>query len=296
MGAGAGVLSAACFGLREVWGLPRLRLPTTPARAGFSNLHTHVHTHTYTHTLTCTYIHTCTRVHTHTHLHTHVHTCTHAHMYTHVHSAPACTHRDTHARAHTCTNTCTHVHTQKHIHMHVHTCTHRYTHVCALAHTCMHTHAHTYARAHTHTICSVDSPLGSGPHPPLAVFLRLRQAFVPRSTAPSQDSAGAAAQVVFPPVCSCRPWLGCATPPAELSLHPLFHMDALARYLTGHQGWSWRLEVRDQGASGPVSPEASLGGVWMAPPPCPHVSTDLCPAGQAWSFRHGVGGCPGARG
>ena len=31
---------------------------------------------------------------------------------------------------------------------------------------------------------------------------------------------------------------------------------------------------------------------------CPHMSTDLCPAGQAWSFRHGVGvgGCPGARG
>ena len=115
---------------------------------------------------------------------------------------------------------------------------------------------------------------------------------MPRSTAPSQDSAGAAARVVFPPVCSCRPWLGCATPPAERSLHPLFHTDALARYPTGHQGWSWRLEVRDQGASGPVSPEASLGGVWMAPPPCPHVSTDLCPAGQAWSFRHGAGRVP----
>ena len=134
MGAGAGVLSAAHFGLREVWGLPRLRLPPTPARSGFSNLHTHTHTRTH--------------VQTHTHVHTHVHTYTHAHMYTHTY-----TQTHTHARAHMCTHACTHTYTHVHtyIETHARTCTHTQTHAHMRAH--MHTYVHTDTRAcaHMHT-------------------------------------------------------------------------------------------------------------------------------------------------
>ena len=134
MGAGAGVLSAAHFGLREVWGLPRLRLPPTPARAGFSNLHTHTHTRTH--------------VQTHTHVHTHVHTYTHAHMYTHIH-----THKHTHARAHMCTHACTHTYTHVHtyIETHARTCTHTQTHAHMREHMHTYTHRDTHTRAHVHT-------------------------------------------------------------------------------------------------------------------------------------------------
>jgi len=152
MGAGAGVLSAACFGLREVWGLPRLRLPTTPARAGFSNLHTHVHTHVHTHT--------------HVHIHTHMHTCTHthtltytrAHMYTrtHVHTRTQCTRMYTQRHTRTCAHMYKHMHTCTHTETHTYACAHMYTQVhtrvCTRTHMHAHTCTHICTRTHTHDL------------------------------------------------------------------------------------------------------------------------------------------------
>ena len=159
MGAGAGVLSAACFGLREVWGLPRLRLPTTPARAGFSNLHTHTHVHTHT------YTHTHSRAHTYTHAHvyTHMHTLTYIHTHVHTHT---CTHTYTvHTHVHTETHTHVHTHVQTHAHMYTHVHTHTYTRTCTHVHTGTHTcvHSHAHARTHMHTHMHAHTHARSAP-------------------------------------------------------------------------------------------------------------------------------------
>ena len=160
MGAGAGVLSAACFGLREVWGLPRLRLPTTPARAGFSNLHTHIHVHTHTYTHTHSRAHTYTHAHVYTHMHTLTYIHTHAHMYTrtHVHTRTQCTHVYTQRHTRTCTHTykhmhtCTHTYTHKHTHARAHMYTQVHTRVCTRTHMHARTCTHICTRTHTHDL------------------------------------------------------------------------------------------------------------------------------------------------
>ena len=237
--------------------------------------HSHAHAHACAHTYTSTLIYIHTHAHTtHTYVHTYyTHTLIYTHVHRHIHSyihTYTCTYMHT---LHTCVCVCTHcthtlVYTHTHVPRHIYTHTHSYTHTC--------THAHTHTRS-----APLILPWAPGSVLPWLHFCSFAR-LPSRSPASSQDCPGVTARVVSPPVCSCHPWLGCVTPQAKCSLHPLFHAAALARYLTGHQGRSWRLEVCDQVASGPLSPEASLRGCerrLLRVLTCPPVSSALhcCP-------------------
>ena len=170
----------------------------------------------------------------------------------------------------------THVCVCTHTHIHTHTCTQTRIHT----HTLIYTHMHTCTHMHTRS-APLILPWAPGSVLPSAQFCSFAR-LPSRSPASSQDCPGVTARVVSPPVCSCHPWLGWAIPRAKRSLHSLFHVAALARYPTGHQGRSWRLEVRDQVTSGPLSPEASLRGCeqcLLRVLTCPPVSSALhcCP-------------------
>ena len=306
MGAGAGVLSAAHFGLREVWGLPRLRLPPTPARSGFSNLHTHTHTRTH--------------VQTHTHVHTHVHTYTHAHMYTHTY-----TQTHTHARAHMCTHACTHTythvhtyiethartctHTQTHAHMraHMHTYTHTDTHTCTRTHrhTRMRAHAHRYARTHMYTDMHAHThirsapwilPWALGPILPWPYFCGFARLSCPGAQPPPRTLP-----VLLPE------WFSLQSAPAAPGWAVLPRLqNAHSTHFSTRMPWpgtrpdtrdgpgGWKSEIRVP--VGPCLPRP-LSGVcgWhlLHVLMCPLICAPLARPGASGM---GPGGCPGARG